>query len=141
MQIETRDFGRAEINEKDIITFVKPILGFEEYTRFVMLIDDEITGFAWLQSVEEKELCFIIANPAFIENYSPAVDDETRQALGGEITEMWLMAAIKEDVAKTTVNLKSPLLFNMNNFTAAQMVSEDTLPVRYAIFGGKGSEE
>ncbi len=60
MQIETRDFGRAEINEKDIITFVKPILGFEEYTRFVMLIDDEITGFAWLQSVEEKELCFII---------------------------------------------------------------------------------
>ncbi|MBR1752407.1 MAG: flagellar assembly protein FliW [Ruminococcus sp.] len=137
MQIETRDFGTAEINEKDIITFVKPILGFEDYTKFVMLMDQDINGFAWLQSTEEKELCFIIANPAFIENYDPTIDKETIDALGGEVTEMWLMAAIKEDVVKTTVNLKSPILFNMNNFTAVQAVSEDDLPFRFAIFGGK----
>lgn len=137
MQIETRDFGTAEINEKDVITFVKPILGFEEYTKFVMIMDQDIAGFAWLQSTEEKELCFIIANPALIEDYSPAIDKETLEALGGEYTELWLMAAIKEDVVKTTVNLKSPLLFNMNNFTAVQAVSDDDLPFRFALFGGK----
>ena len=137
MQIETRDFGLAEIDEKDVVTFVKPILGFEEYTQFVMIIDQDIQGFAWLQSVQEKELCFIIANAALIDGYSPKIDGETLEALGGEYTEMWLMASIKEETIKTTVNLKSPLLFNMNNFTAAQAVSEDDLPFRYAIFGGK----
>ena len=137
MQIETRDFGLAEIDEKDLVTFVKPILGFEEYSKFVMIMDQDIQGFAWLQSVEEKELCFIIANSALVEGYKPAVDKETLEALGGEFTEMWLMASIKEDTVKTTVNLKSPLLFNMNNFTAAQAVSEDDLPFRYSLFGGK----
>ncbi len=137
MQIETRDFGLAEIDEKDVVTFVKPILGFEEYTKFVMIMDQDIQGFAWLQSAEEKELCFIIANAALIEGYKPSVDQETLDALGGEYTEMWLMASIKEEVAKTTVNLKSPLLFNMNSFTAVQAVSEDDLPFRFAIFGGK----
>ena len=137
MQIETRDFGIAEVDEKDVITFVKPILGFEDYSKFVMIMDQEISGFAWLQSVEEKELCFIIANPALVENYSPSIDKETLDALGGEYTELWLMAAIKEETVKTTVNLKSPLLFNMNNFTAVQAVSDDDLPFRFALFGGK----
>jgi flagellar assembly factor FliW len=137
MQIETRDFGLAEIEEKDVVTFVKPILGFEEYSKFVMIMDQDIQGFAWLQSVEEKELCFIIANVALVEGYKPAIDKDTLEALGGEYTEMWLMASIKEDTVKTTVNLKSPLLFNMNNFTAVQAVSEDDLPFRYALFGGK----
>jgi flagellar assembly factor FliW len=137
MQVETRDFGLAEIDEKDVVTFVKPILGFEEYTQFVMIMDQDIQGFAWLQSVEEKELCFIIANAALIDGYSPSVDKDTLEALGGEYTEMWLMASIKEETIKTTVNLKSPLLFNMNNFTAAQAVSEDDLPFRFALFGSK----
>lgn len=137
MQIETRDFGVAEVDEKDVITFVRPILGFEDYSKFVMLMDQDITGFAWLQSVEEKELCFIIANPALVEGYAPSIDKDTLDALGGEYTELWLMAAIKEDAVKTTVNLKSPLLFNMNNFTAVQAVSDDDLPFRFALFGGK----
>ena len=137
MQVETRDFGLAEIDEKDVVTFVKPILGFEEYSQFVMIMDQDIQGFAWLQSVQEKELCFIIANAALIDGYAPTIDKDTLEALGGEYTEMWLMASIKEETIKTTVNLKSPLLFNMNNFTAAQAVSEDDLPFRFAIFGGK----
>ena len=137
MQVETRDFGLAEIDEKDVVTFVKPILGFEEYSQFVMIMDQDIQGFAWLQSVQEKELCFIIANAALIDGYAPTIDKDTLEALGGEYTEMWLMASIKEETIKTTVNLKSPLLFNMNNFTAAQAVSEDDLPFRFALFGGK----
>ena len=137
MQVETRDFGLAEIDEKDVVTFVKPILGFEEYSQFVMIMDQDIQGFAWLQSVQEKELCFIIANAALIDGYAPTIDKDTLEALGGEYTEMWLMASIKEETIKTTVNLKSPLLFNMNSFTAVQAVSEDDLPFRFAIFGGK----
>ena len=139
MKIETRDFGVVEINESDIITFVRPILGFEEYSKFIMLMDDEIgNGFAWLQSVEEQGLCFVLANPELIgKTYEPEIDKDTINALGGEVTEKWLMAVIKEKLEDTTVNLKSPVLVNMKNFTGAQVVSEDALPVRYGLFSGK----
>ena len=139
MKINTRDFGFIDANEKDIITFVKPILGFEEYTKFIMLMDDEIgNGFSWLQSVEEPQLCFVMANPELLETvYNPSVPDDVLETMGGEITEKWLMAVIKDDIKDTSVNLKSPVVINTNNFTGAQIVSEDDLPIRFGLFSGK----
>lgn len=139
MKIKTRGFGEVEISEKDIITFVKPVLGFEEYKQFVMLMDDEVgNGFAWLQSVEEPELCFVLANPQLLgKEYDPTVDEDSLKALDGKITEKWLMAVIKDDIKDTTVNLKSPVIINTEKFIGAQIVSEDNLPVRYGLFSGK----
>ena len=37
MKIKTRDYGEIDINEDDILTFVEPIFGFEEYKKFVFL--------------------------------------------------------------------------------------------------------
>ena len=114
MKINTRDFGCIEADEKDIITFVKPILGFEEYTKFIMLIDDEIgNGFSWLQSVEDPQLCFVMANPDLLGTaYAPSLPDDVLETMGGEITEKWLMAVIKEDIKDTSVNLKSPVVIS-----------------------------
>ena len=139
MIIKTRDFGEAEISENDIITFVKPIIGFEEYTKFVMLMDDEIgDGFSWLQSCEEPGLCFVMANSQLLsKQYNPSVPDDVINLLGGKFTEKWLMAVAKDDNKDMSVNLKSPVLINMDNFTAAQIVSEDTLPIRFGLFSGK----
>lgn len=139
MNIKTRDFGCIEADEKDIITFVKPILGFEEYTKFIMLLDDEVgDGFAWLQSVEEEGLCFVLANPNLLPaEYDPKLPQDCLEALDGKVTEKWLMAVIGEDLGKTSVNLKSPVLVNMENFTGAQAVCDEDLPIRYGLFSGK----
>ena len=40
MKIRTRDFGVIEIEDTSEITFVSPILGFENQSRFVFLNDD-----------------------------------------------------------------------------------------------------
>lgn len=142
MKINTRDFGCVEADEKDIITFVKPILGFEDYRHFIMLYDDEIgSGFAWLQSVEEQQLCFVMANPALLgKEYAPRIPEDCLEALGGEVTEKWLMSVIGSDISAATVNLKSPVVFNMNKFVGAQVVCEDDLPIKYGLFSGKESD-
>lgn len=139
MVINSKYFGNVEAEEKDIITFVKPILGFEDYAHFIMLLDDEVgDGFAWLQSVEEPELCFVLANPKLLKfDYDPEIPSDCLEALDGEITEKWLMAVIKDNFDETTVNLKSPLIMNMKNFTGAQAVSESKFPIRYELFSGK----
>ena len=33
MIIKTRDFGEIEIDEKEIVTFKCPVLGFDEFTK------------------------------------------------------------------------------------------------------------
>ena len=52
--------GMVQLSTEDTseITFVSPILGFENQSRFVFLNDDSIgSHFAFLQSLEEPELC------------------------------------------------------------------------------------
>ena len=41
MNIITRDFGEIEINEEDIITFTQPVIGFDDYKKFVILHDED----------------------------------------------------------------------------------------------------
>ena len=52
MKIETRDFGEMEIDPKEVVEFLSPIYGFENLRRFVLLYDDNIPPFTWLQSIE-----------------------------------------------------------------------------------------
>ena len=61
MQIETRDFGPIDIKESNIITFKQPLYGFEDYTQYVLVSDRNMgSGICWLQSIEQKEVCFIL---------------------------------------------------------------------------------
>lgn len=133
MNIKTRDFGVIEINESDIITFIQPIYGFEDYTEFVFLYDDEISEhFAWLQSVTNPELCFILTSPQVAyPGYNPNVDAETLRLLKGEDYECWLVTVIPDDFSKSTVNLKSPVLVCPETRLALQTILEDDFPIRY----------
>ncbi|MBQ3565695.1 MAG: flagellar assembly protein FliW [Oscillospiraceae bacterium] len=135
MKIKTRDFGEVEISENDIITFDEKIYGFEEYTDFIILYDDEFNSeYVWLQSVEESELCFIMANPMLVDDYSPEFKKEAEKFLGEGELEYWLMMVVRENITDSTVNLKSPVIINLNTCKAMQLILEDSYPVRHYLF-------
>lgn len=138
MEIKTRDFGTIELNAEDIIHFAEPIFGFEDYKDFIILFDDEIgDDFAWLQSCEDENTCFVIASAAGLKfEYNPAISASTLAAVGGDY-ELWLIMNISDDMSKSTVNLKSPIVYCPATATAAQTISEDKLPIKYALFEGK----
>ena len=79
MKMKTRDFGQIEIPESEIYHFTQPLFGFEEYTDFVILHDDEIgENIVWLQSVQEPGLCFILVDPSGMSDiFEPELPDET----------------------------------------------------------------
>ena len=133
MNLKTRDFGTIEISQDDIVTFVQPIFGFEEYTEFVFLYDDEISEhFAWLQSVTNPDLCFILTSPQIAcPDYRPNADKQTLSLLKGEDYECWLVTVIHDDFSKSTVNLKSPVLECPETRLALQTILDDDLPIRY----------
>lgn len=135
MRVETRDFGEIEVGEKEIVTFCQPVYGFESLKRYVFLHDESLgEQFAWLQSVEDADVCFILANPSMVDPaYAPRIPAELAEELDGE-TMWWLVAVIPEQLEKATVNLKSPIVVNFDRGCAAQVILEEDLPIHSPLF-------
>ena len=68
MKIETRDFGTIEIGEEKIYHFTQPLFGFEQYTDFVVLHDEEIGGsIVWpilIHGTTDSATFLMVGNPA-----------------------------------------------------------------------------
>lgn len=134
MTIETRDFGTVEISEEGILELKLPILGFESQRRFVILYDDDMgDSLAWLQSVTDKDVCFIIMDPrSLLPAYSPDPGEEALAQL--DLTKgqpvFRCLIVIPERLSEATINLKSPLVINPEKRIAGQVILEENYPVR-----------
>ena len=65
MKYKTRDFGEIDLLPDRVLEFVQPILGYEQYTQYTLLYDEEIgTGNRYTYSLEEPGLCFLLADEA-----------------------------------------------------------------------------
>lgn len=135
MTIETRDFGKIDISEDGILTFKLPILGFEAQKQFVILYDDDMgDALGWLQSVDDKNVCFIIMDPHMVfDAYAPKVAPDILSKLGlatqGDAVFRSLVV-VPAQTSPATVNLKSPLIINPAKKLAAQVVLDQDYPVR-----------
>ena len=129
MKIETRDFGILDIEENNIITFKQPLFGFEEYTQYVLVNDSNMgNGICWLQSIEQKNVCFIMLNPLEVRrDYAPVVMQDV----------LILLQAVPEDNLDcwdSTVNLKSPVIINHETNLGVQVILDQDYPIRQPIF-------
>lgn len=137
MLITTRDFGKLDINEDEILEFVDPIFGFEELKRYVLLSDDEAgQGLLWLQSLEKPDTCFILLDPQEVGiDYKPELPDYALKDL--QIKDEFavrLIAVVPQNFKDTTVNLKSPVIINMAQKVAGQVIIEADYPLRMRLF-------
>lgn len=142
MDIQTRDFGQVTIEAEDIVTFVQPIYGFEDMSRYVFLYEHaECSQFAWLQSVDDKDICFILINPmVVVGDYDPAISKKDLAMIGDGENMLWLIAVVDEDFSKSTVNLKSPVVLNPVERKAIQVILDENYPIRYPLVQkGKGT--
>ena len=63
MRLDTTRFGKVEVDDQSIITFTQPIIGFQEFRRFVILDGPDDGGLKWLQSTGAEDLAFIPMDP------------------------------------------------------------------------------
>ena len=135
MLIKTRDFGEIEVSEESIFHFTQPIFGFEEYTKYAILQDVEIGDhIAWLQSLQNSELCFILIDPSGLSDiFNPVLPQGSVRLLGEGDCFCWVIAVITENLSESTVNLKSPIFMNAETRLAAQIMLDADYPVRHPI--------
>ena len=128
MDIQSTRFGTLAVDDERVIEFPNGLLGFPEHKRFALIQTGEENYFFWLQSVDEPNLAFVVADPAiFFKGYEVPLRDETRQELrlgDEEGAERFLQVfVICNKVGEwLTGNLLGPLVVNASNRLAQQVV-------------------
>jgi len=130
MQLDNTRFGTIEYQDGDVVTLPEGMVGFPQWTRFVLVQTREGSPFRWLQSVEDPSLAFLLADPsAYCPEYAPEVPDAAARALS--LTEetpclLLVTAAIPrgrpEDM---TLNLAAPVVINLETRVGAQVILEN----------------
>ena len=139
MQIKTRIFGEVTIDDSKMIKFPNGIVGFPDLTDFALIHDAEQgdqAGIRWLQSVQEPTFAMPVVDPLIAkEDYNPLVDDNLLKVIGeGENILVLVTITVPSDLSKMSVNLKAPLVVNVETRKAVQVVLEDDYPVKFFIY-------
>ncbi|MGL5973279.1 MAG: flagellar assembly protein FliW [Oscillospiraceae bacterium] len=146
MKIKTRDFGLIDADENNFITFVEPILGFEQNNLYTIIhLNDVGSDFVFLQSVDDENVCFVLVNPDVLkEEYKPYISRSLNRRLDVESDSdliIWVIGVIYEDFYESTVNLKSPILINTKNNKGAQFVTDESYPLKTLIYDKMENEK
>lgn len=141
MQITTKVFGEIMIDDDKIIHFPNGIIGFPDLTDFTLIHDEEkgTDSIHWLQSIQEPAFAMPVMDPLIVcPDYNPEADDELFNILG-EIKPDELLVlvtvTVPGDLTKMTVNLKGPIIINVSEKKAVQIIVEgDEYKVKFPIY-------
>lgn len=108
--------------DDQVITFAEGLIGMPDMRRAVLVPMAEFEPFCWLASIENEKNRFIVVDPnAIFAAYEPFSNDEASAGL-----QTLAIVKISSDWAKTTVNLRAPLVINRDTQKGAQVILSDT---------------
>ncbi len=130
MKLNTKHFGKIDIDETNIIKFPNGLYGFEDNKKFIIIDNpNEEVPFKWLQSIDNPDLAFVIVSPfVFKPDYDFTLKESVIKKL--EIKEVkdvtvYNIVVIPEDINKMTANLAAPLIINVNKLLGKQIILDD----------------
>ena len=135
MKITTAYLGEVEINPSEIIRFEHGLPGFEEEKEFIQLPLSEESAFQALQSLNTQGLAFIITTPyETVADYSFKLDESVLKALdikSNKEVAVFVIVSLKGTLEASTVNLKAPIILNMENKKAKQIILQEDYAIRH----------
>jgi flagellar assembly factor FliW len=146
MKITSKFLGEIEINKEQIIYFPNGLPGFEDEKQFVILPLEEQSPFAILQSIYHSHVGFVIAYPfSFYPDYAFDLADEDIKKLklrSPDDCVTYTIMTLKEPFAKSTINLKAPIVINTKKKIGKQLILHDSdYPIRFPLSEVFGKEE
>lgn len=140
MKLNTNFFGEIDVKEDKILHFQEGIPGFEDLKRFLFMTDNQENGkFSWLQCVDDVNIVLTIFDIfSMLPDYTPNVTVEHLEVLGEfekEDLQIFCLATIPKNVEDMSINLKAPIVINMKNNKAKQVIANnDDYPVKYKFY-------
>lgn len=135
MRINTSRFGRIEVDAADVLTFPSGLPGLEDCRDWALLADSDNDALGWLQSVTRGDVALAVVSPRrFVPDYQVRIPRSELSPLA--LTDM-RQAQVVVVVGKTgtglTLNLKAPIVINLEARTGRQVVASGEQPLQYEL--------
>jgi flagellar assembly factor FliW len=135
MNISTSRFGGLRINEEDVIFFPFGLIGLEDQHHWVLLADGANEAVGWLQSATQPDAALAVISPRrFLPQYRVKIASRELLALELQaVDEAYVLNIVSSDQARLTVNLRAPLLFNLERRLGRQVITVDDQPLQWEL--------
>jgi flagellar assembly factor FliW len=135
MKLDTTRFGSVEMQPDDLIHFPSGLMGMEYARHWVLLADAENEALGWLQSTSQPELALAVVSPRrFVPDYQVRVSRGELTPLElSEVKEAQVLAVVGKNDRGITMNLKAPLVINLERRLGRQVITNGEQPLQYPL--------
>lgn len=135
MLVKSTRFGPITANQADIITFPNGLIGFEDTRHWLILADADNSDIAWLQSTSQPQVAIPLISPRkLLPDYKVTISQRQIESLKIRSSDRVFVLLVLSKTGKTlTVNLRGPLILNLNQRLAMQCVVNDPLPLAFPL--------
>jgi flagellar assembly factor FliW len=135
MQVNTSRFGTVEILPEDILLFTRGLIGFESHRHWVLLADGNRSGVAWLQSLTDPCVALPMVSPRrYVPGYRVLIARNQLTPLElAVLDEAFVLVPLGRNEAGLTLNLRGPVVINLNRRIGRQLVTSDEQPLQLAL--------
>ena len=129
MQIETLRFGTINYSQEHLIHFRDGMIGLAKMKDYLIVESANSPLILWLQSIQDAKVAFPLVEPYFfVRDYKITMNDAERLSLGlnpGERSKVMVILTIPNQIENMTVNMKAPIVFNVEKSVGTQVVLQD----------------
>jgi flagellar assembly factor FliW len=135
MEITTSRFGALQVLPSDILLFEQGLIGLRSCRRWVVLADAYTAALGWLQSVDEPETALGVVSPRrFVADYQLRVARQDVAPLQlASPRDAQVVVIVSRHAEGLALNLRAPLVINVEGRRGRQVIAKDPLPVRLVL--------
>ena len=131
MKINTRQFGKIEIDEQKIINIPLGIPGFRDRKRYVFLQKEETKPFLLFQCMDDANLSFVVLDPVkILPEYTIEKKDLEKVVSWDlekdEISCFVIVTIPNGNPEKMTANFMAPLVINNKRKEGLQLILQNS---------------
>ena len=132
MEITTTRFGTLAVQPSDILMFDQGLIGLRAYRRWVVLADAHNAALGWLQSLDEPETALGVVSPRrFVPDYQLRIARQDLAPLQlAQTRDAQVVVVVSRHPEGLALNLRAPLVINVDGRKGRQVIAKDPLPVR-----------
>ena len=144
MKIQTSRFGEVMVPEDALLVFPSGLVGLPQHTRYVVFDVENELGYQWLQSLDDATLAVVIVqveliNPDF--KVQIPVENLVEIELGADdpVSISVIITIPKGNPEQATANLRAPLIVNLKNRKAKQVILQESIPLHFRLNEGSNT--
>ncbi len=135
MKLQTTRFGRIDVESEDVLHFSSGLPGLEDCRQWALLADSTNDALGWLQSISRSDVALAVVSPRrFVPDYQVRIPRSELSPLAlADVRQAQVVVVVGRNGTGLTLNLKAPIVINLENRTGRQVVASGDLPLQYEL--------